>query len=203
LVIYGKNYGEERWCGGRNFYDFVQILQRDDRTQPDLEFWITQNFCLFSICSQMLLRVLTRCIRSPQGPFSIQHHQRLASSVRPKTTSTPLPEVVFADPHAPSRFPPGSNKHISVNAEGIKLVDLEFVEEPLGVTAEQGHGYLRVEFGDAIGPDKRYKIVRKLGWGMNSSIWMAFDEKYVLNARRTHVILTTSTGKRNTSRSKL
>ena len=59
----------------------------------------------------------------------------------------PLPEVVLTDSHAPPRFPPGSNKHISVNAEDIKLVGLEFVEEPLGVTAEQGHGYIRVEFG--------------------------------------------------------
>ena len=152
----------------------------------------------------MLLRVLTRRIRSLQGPFSIQRHQPLAFFVRPKTTSsTPLPEVVFADPHAPSRFPPGSNKHISVNAEGLKLIDLEFVEEPLGVTAEQGHGFLWIEFGDAIGPGKRYKVVRKLGWGMNSSIWMAFDEKYVLNERRIHFVLTAFTGKRNTSRSKL
>ncbi|GLB43876.1 putative kinase-like protein [Lyophyllum shimeji] len=86
------------------------------------------------------------------------------------------PAVVFkeADPHAPPR---SSNKHVSVDPEGNTLIDLEFIEEPLGVTAEQGHGYLRVEFGDALGPDKRYKVVRKLGWGMNASVWMAFDEK--------------------------
>jgi hypothetical protein len=112
----------------------------------------------------------------------------------------PRPEVVFADPQAAPR---SSNKHVSVNPEGIELVDLEFVEEPLGVTAEQGHGYIRIEFGDAIGPDKRYKVVRKLGWGMNSSIWMAFDVKYVLHESRTHVILMTSNaGKRDTSPSK-
>jgi hypothetical protein len=81
---------------------------------------------------------------------------------------------------------------------------LEFVEEPLGVTAEQGHGFLRIEFGDAIGPGKRYKVVRKLGWGMNASIWMAFDAKYVLNECRTlYVVLTIFTEKRNTSPSKL
>jgi hypothetical protein len=114
----------------------------------------------------------------------------------------PRPEVVFADPQTPPRSST-SNKHVSVNADGTTLVDLEFVEEPLGVTAEQGHGFLRIEFGDAIGPGKRYKVVRKLGWGMNSSIWMAFDEKYVLNERRIHFVLTTFTGKRNTSRSKL
>ncbi len=42
------------------------------------------------------------------------------------------------------------------------------------------------EFGDVLGPDKRYKVVRKLGWGMNSSIWMAIDEKYALS-RITHI----------------
>jgi len=59
----------------------------------------------------------------------------------------------------------------------MKSVELEFVEEPLGVMAEQGHGYIRIDFGDEIGPDKRYRIVRKLGWRMYSSIWMAFDRK--------------------------
>jgi len=112
----------------------------------------------------------------------------------------PRPEVVFADPQAAPR---SSNKHVSVNPEGIELVDLEFVEEPLGVTAEQGHGFIRIEFGDAIGPDKRYKVVRKLGWGMNSSIWMALGEKYVLNESCAHVILIASSEKRDTSRSKL
>jgi hypothetical protein len=62
--------------------------------------------------------------------------------------------------------------------EGIEPIDIKHVEEPLGATTEQGHGYLWIEFGDAIGPDRRYKIIRKLGWGMNASVWMAFDEKY-------------------------
>ena len=123
----------------------------------------------------MLQRVLTRRFRILQGPFStIQRHLHRKSTV--PSLTTPRPEVVFADPNAASRFS-DSNKHVSVNPEGIELVDLEFVEEPLGVTAEQGHGFIRIEFGDAIGPDMRYKVVRKLGWGMNSSVWMAFDVK--------------------------
>ena len=108
------------------------------------------------------------------------------------------PNVVFADPQAAPR---ASNKHVSVNPEGIELVDLEFVEEPLGVTAEQGHGFPWIEFSDAMGPDKRYKVVRKLGWGMNSSIWMAFDERYVLT-RVTHVTLITLSERRDASQSK-
>jgi len=130
----------------------------------------------------MLQRVLTPRFRTlRRGPFSTtQRHLRPNSTVRSGPTM-PRPEVVFADPQAAA--PRSSNKHVSVNPEGIALVDLEFVEEPLGVTAEQGHGFIRVEFGDAIGPDKRYKVVRKLGWGMNSSIWMAFDAKCVLRER--------------------
>ena len=111
----------------------------------------------------MLLRVLTRRLRSPLGPFSIvQCRLRPGFAVRQAVRSVNMahPKVVFADPRAEPRT---SNKHVSVNAEGIELVDLGFTEEPLGVTAEQGYGFLRIEFGDAIGPDKRYKIVRKLG----------------------------------------
>lgn len=102
----------------------------------------------------------------------------------PRPSPTNLPEVVFKDADAPPRHA-HTNKHVSVDPEGNEVFGLEFEEEPLGVTAEQGHGYIRVEFVDAIGPDEepeRYKVVRKLGWGMNSSVWLAFDvkeEKYV------------------------
>jgi hypothetical protein len=107
-----------------------------------------------------------------------------------------------AHTHAAPR-PSSSNKHLSVDAEGNTQVDLEFIEEPLGLSAEQGHGYLRIEFGDLIGPDHRYKVVRKLGWGMNSSVWMAFDEKCVQLISSTDVMLTISTEIRYMSRSKL
>lgn len=99
--------------------------------------------------------------------------------------------------------PPLSNKHLSVDVEGITQVDLEFVEEPLGLSADQGHGFPRIEFGDTIGPDHRYKVVRKLGWGMNSSVWMALDEKYIQLIGDTIVFLTSSTEKRDMSQSKL
>ena len=88
----------------------------------------------------------------------------------------PPPEVVFADLQA-APWSSNSNKHVSVNPEGIELVDLEFVEEPLAVTAEQGHGFIQIEFGDAIGPEKCYKVIQMLRWGMNSSVWMAFHVK--------------------------
>ena len=133
-------------------------------------------------CSQkpktllIMLQLPARCFR---GLRSLRSHHRPLSKIphyqRPNFTVRP---ITIAHAHTQPASRP-TNKHVSVNAEGIELIDLEFVEEPLGITAEQGHGYLRIEFGDALGPDNRYRIIRKLGWGMNSSIWMAFDEQYV------------------------
>lgn len=68
-----------------------------------------------------------------------------------------------------------NNRHLSVDAEGNTSVDLEFIEEPLGLTQEQTYGFPRIAVGDLLAPDSRYEIVRKLGWGMNSSVWLARD----------------------------
>ena len=148
----------------------------------------------------MLQRVLKPRFRPFQCPFFTVQRRHLRPSTTAQSLTMPHPAVKFIDPATP--LPP-SNKHVSVNPEGITLIDLEFIEEPLGVTAEQGHGFIRIEFGEAIGPDNRYEVVRKLGWGMNSSVWMAFDSKYVLDESRPHIILIISAGKRDTSLSKL
>ncbi|KAJ7216539.1 kinase-like protein [Mycena pura] len=42
---------------------------------------------------------------------------------------------------------------------------------------EHGHGFPLLEFGESLGQDRRYKIVRKLGWGMNSSTWLVYDQQ--------------------------
>ncbi|KZT05058.1 kinase-like protein [Laetiporus sulphureus 93-53] len=41
--------------------------------------------------------------------------------------------------------------------------------------AERGYGWARFDFGDRIGPNDRYTIMHKLGWGMHSSTWLARD----------------------------
>ena len=51
----------------------------------------------------------------------------------------------------------------------VENVELTFVEEPLGLRADQGYGYLQVDFGQRIGSGNRYEILRKLGWGGNVS----------------------------------
>ncbi|CAA7266685.1 unnamed protein product [Cyclocybe aegerita] len=62
------------------------------------------------------------------------------------------------------------------NEDG-KSVDLTFSEEPLGMPAEYGFGYPIVNFGQRFGPEGRYEVIRKLGWGGYSSIWLARDHQ--------------------------
>lgn len=68
---------------------------------------------------------------------------------------------------------------VSIESEGETVVDLTFVSEALGVPASLGYGWAQFDFGDRLGQDDRYKVTRKLGWGMHSSIWLAHDELYV------------------------
>ena len=45
--------------------------------------------------------------------------------------------------------------------------------------AADGYGWAQLEFGEQIGKDNRYTIVRKLGWGMHSSTWLTRDNMSV------------------------
>jgi hypothetical protein len=55
------------------------------------------------------------------------------------------------------------------DGEVVENVELTFVEEPLGLRADQGYGYLQVDFGQRIGSANQYETIRKLGWGGNVS----------------------------------
>ncbi|PBK92967.1 kinase-like protein [Armillaria gallica] len=68
-----------------------------------------------------------------------------------------------------------SNEYIKTGPDEKAGLDLVFVEEPLGLPAEEGYGWPQLEFNEAIGPEKRYVVCRKLGWGMSSSTWLARD----------------------------
>lgn len=53
----------------------------------------------------------------------------------------------------------------------------DFESEALGMPAAAGYGWAQFEFGERIGPNLRYTIARKLGWGMHSSTWLARDRE--------------------------
>jgi hypothetical protein len=71
------------------------------------------------------------------------------------------------------------NVHYSVDPSGKTVMDLSFASEPLGLPALEGYGWPQFQAGESIGPEKRYLLSRKLGWGMSSSTWLSRDQKYV------------------------
>jgi len=50
-----------------------------------------------------------------------------------------------------------------------------FSEEPLGIPASEGYGYFQGGPGLVIGPNNRFLIQAKLGFGTASSVWLARD----------------------------
>ncbi|KAL0950832.1 hypothetical protein HGRIS_007593 [Hohenbuehelia grisea] len=79
-----------------------------------------------------------------------------------------------------STLPHPTTQHVLNNPSGKQVFSC--LSEPLGLPAAEGYGFARFQIGDAIGPDQRYSITRKLGWGMHSSTWLAHDtvlKKYV------------------------
>jgi len=107
-------------------------------------------------------------------------HLRFAQNFRPLriarfSTSirmSPTNQLEITNPHL-------ANVHLSVDPEGKQVIDLNFTSEALGMPAADGYGWAQLEFGDQIGEDDRYTIVRKLGWGSHSSTWLARDSTSV------------------------
>ncbi|KAM5534359.1 hypothetical protein V8D89_011952 [Ganoderma adspersum] len=62
----------------------------------------------------------------------------------------------------------------------IKSFQRTLEEEPLGVGSKSGFGHYDAQFGEVIGPadgSTKYRIERKLGWGLYSSVWLARELK--------------------------
>jgi hypothetical protein len=70
---------------------------------------------------------------------------------------------------------------VTVSILGNSL-SFTFAEEPLGVPAYEGFGYFQGAPEDVIGPGDRYQLQAKLGFGTNSSVWLAKDCLYVKHA---------------------
>ena len=58
------------------------------------------------------------------------------------------------------------------------LRDLEWPEENLTSTVDEGAGFYPVRLGETF-DDGRFVITRKLGWGGYSTVWLARDRKCV------------------------
>lgn len=85
---------------------------------------------------------------------------------------------------ASASSPPASaNRHFSVGANGEQVMEFSLKSEALGMPADKGHGWAQLEFGEAIGGDQRYTIVRKLGWGcIRALVWPGI--KHSINMSR-------------------
>jgi hypothetical protein len=52
------------------------------------------------------------------------------------------------------------------------------LEEPLSVSTQQGYGYYPARLGECIGDtETTFRIVRKLGWGSYSNVWLGQDTR--------------------------
>ena len=71
-----------------------------------------------------------------------------------------------------------TNRNVTVDSNGNPVQNLTYISEPLGNPAIEGCGWPRFEFEQVVG-NGEYILKRKLGWGMSSSIWLAYDQTYV------------------------
>jgi serine/threonine protein kinase len=76
-----------------------------------------------------------------------------------------------------------SKRHLAALVNGSKPL-----VEPLHLSVDDGYGFARLNYGDSIGQD-RFSVIRRLGWGMYSSTWLAKDHQ---NAK--HVAIKVLTG---------
>lgn len=76
--------------------------------------------------------------------------------------------------------------HVSLpNQVSRRQKSIEWPEEDLTSTAEEGGGFYPLRLGETF-EDGRFVITRKLGWGGNSSVWLARDRKYVPKTNGPH-----------------
>src|ERR1700733_8696992 len=108
--------------------------------------------------------------------ISTRFHDGLLGSCRIRPSPLSIYNIVLRRSKM-SPVPRPTNQHFYLDAEGKEVFDLTFISEPLGLPASRAYGFTQLECGGCIGPEARYTIARKLGWGMHSSTWLARDEQ--------------------------
>ncbi|KAF8335635.1 kinase-like protein [Amanita rubescens] len=68
-----------------------------------------------------------------------------------------------------------ANPNPGADAQQQDIPHFTFSEEPLGLPASEGFGYFQGGPGLTFGPDGRFKLQAKLGFGTTSSVWLARD----------------------------
>src|ERR1700721_308962 len=67
---------------------------------------------------------------------------------------------------------PSRSLAIMQEAEDTHVIECD--EEPLMLNAASGHGYFPAKLGGTL-HGNRYHLMRKLGWGSYSSVWLCKD----------------------------
>jgi hypothetical protein len=102
--------------------------------------------------------ILTRPFLSPVPSVHLQNR--------------PLPAMAHSKTSIPAPITEQSS-------EDTPTVTLDFKEEPIGLPPSNGFGFLDVNIGDELGPDGCYVVLRKLGYGVYSNVWLARDKRLV------------------------
>ena len=66
------------------------------------------------------------------------------------------------------------SRSLAIMAEDKDADVIECDEEPLMLNAASGYGYFPARLGGTL-HDNRYHLMRKLGWGSYSSVWLCKD----------------------------
>ncbi|KAK0470238.1 kinase-like domain-containing protein [Desarmillaria tabescens] len=116
-----------------------------------LLFLFIKNYGNPDIASFLRTRILFRCFHQAL----IQHHtRRYGPGLRSLSSLHTQPVHWTKDPRAgtsASPIPLTPNQHWTVHPEsGERVVDFDFVEEPLGMRESMGYGFAQFEFGESL-----------------------------------------------------
>ncbi|GAA6012204.1 hypothetical protein JCM10207_002759 [Rhodosporidiobolus poonsookiae] len=95
-------------------------------------------------------------------------HPSAAAAIPSSSSAVPVPIGAQHAPGGAPQLPPGAQ---ASSATSISFESVCTDEEEKLSDYEAG-GYHPVRIGDVYGPNDRYEIVRKLGWGHFSTVWV-------------------------------
>ncbi|KAJ1938724.1 serine/threonine protein kinase, CMGC, partial [Linderina pennispora] len=108
-----------------------------------------------------------------------QHPQTAAKKPPAAEARRPHPSASISASPAEARedhSSPPAKDHASNDSQGSSAYDDEPEVEEEDIEDYCKGGYHPVKLGDQF-KDKRYKVVRKLGWGHFSTVWLAYDRE--------------------------